>query len=164
MKLTRAVLAGIGGAIVMSLAMLILRLAGVHVSLEYLLGSTVTTSGGAEQWIVGFLIHLAVGAFAGVCYAIVFEWAVQRSGPWVGLGLGFCHGLFGGLLMSSISEMNPLEFSSRIVSPGPFLENLPLGPFIFVLLHILFGVCVGVLYGPTVQHEHLAPTAEGRQV
>jgi hypothetical protein len=164
MKLTRAVLAGIGGAIVMSLAMLILRLAGLRVGLEYLLGSTVTTRGGSEQWIIGLLIHLAIGAFAGLAYAVVFEWAVQRSGPWVGAGLGLCHGLFAGLLMSSIPAMNPLELSIRVGSPGPFLDNLPLGPFIFVLLHILFGVCVGVLYGPTVQHEHLAATAPGRQV
>jgi hypothetical protein len=39
-------------------------------------------------------------------------------------------------------------------SPGPFLQNLHFGPFLFVLLHILFGAAVGLAYGPPVQKPH----------
>jgi hypothetical protein len=115
----------------------------------------VTSRSGLEQWVVGIVLHLALGAFVGVVYAVVFEWAVQASGAAVGAGLGICHGLIAGLMMSGIAAMNPLEFDARIMAPGPFLQNLTFGPFFFVLLHIIYGACVGMAYGPTVQHEHV---------
>lgn len=156
MKLLRALFAGVFGAVVMSVAMLLLRLVGIPVSFELLLGSLVTQRSGLEQWIAGMVIHLAVGAFAGVTYAVIFEWCVQASGAAVGAGIGVCHALMAGLLMSSIPAMNPLEFDARLQAPGPFLQNLMWGPAFFVLLHCLYGACVGLAYGPTVQHEHVA--------
>jgi len=158
MKLTRALLAGAVGAIAMSLASIIVRLAGIPVNLESLLGSLLDTRSPAAQWAIGFLLHLLIGACTGIGYAVVFEWAVQRSGAMVGAGLGLCHGLMAGLLMSSIPAMNPLG-TARFTAPGPFLQNLSFGPIMFVLLHCLYGACVGLVYGPTIQHEHLYTNA-----
>jgi len=148
----------------MSVVMLVLRLAGIPVSLELLLGSLVTSHSGTELWIAGFVLHLAIGALAGIGYAVVFEWAVQQAGPIVGAGLGICHALMAGLLMSGIPAMNPLEVANRLAAPGAFLQNVHFGPFLFIVLHVLFGACVGTLYGPTVQHAHLPIPARRRRV
>jgi hypothetical protein len=153
MKIIRAVIAGVLGALVMSFAMWILRLGGVDVNLEALLGSMLVSGDRASAWMAGFLLHLAVGGVAGLVYAGVFEMAVQRSGLVLGAGLGICHGLLAGLMMSGIPAMNPLALGTQ-AAPGPFLQNLAYGPFVFLLLHGLFGAVVGLVYGPTVQHAH----------
>ena len=154
MKTLRAVLAGILGALAMSLAMFLLRSWGINVSLEALLGSMFQTSRAFDPWLAGFLMHLLVGAVAGLVYAVIFEMAIQRSGAIVGAGLGLCHGLLAGLMMSGIPAMNPLAWGTQS-APGPFLQNLHLGPIVFVLLHCLFGAVTGVVYGPPLQKPHL---------
>jgi hypothetical protein len=153
MKTVRAVFAGILGALAMSAAMFLLRLGGINVSLEALLGTLVKPAADSEVWLAGFAIHLAVGAVAGLVYAAIFEMAVQRAGPLVGGGLGLCHGLLAGLVMSGIPAMNPVSWGS-LSAPGPFLQNLHFGPFVFLLLHCLFGVVVGTAYGHPVQRPH----------
>jgi hypothetical protein len=137
----------------MSGAMFLLRLGGINVNLEALLGSLVKPAGDAELWLAGFAIHLTVGAVAALVYAAIFEMAVQRAGPLVGGGLGLCHGLLAGLVMSGIPAMNPVAWGS-LSAPGPFLQHLHFGPFLFLLLHCLFGIVVGTVYGHTVQRPH----------
>jgi hypothetical protein len=154
MKIFRALLAGILGALAMSLAMYLLRLGGINVNLEALLGTLIEPPAGLSTWTAGLAIHLVIGAVASVVYATMFEMAVQRSGPVVGAGLGLCHGLLAGLMMSGIPAMNPLALGTQS-APGPFLQNLHYGPFVFVLLHILFGAVVGTAYGPPLQKPHL---------
>jgi hypothetical protein len=131
--------------------MFLLRLAGINVNLESLLATIFNPDG--ARWVVGFGIHVMIGAVAGLVYAAVFEMAVQRSGPVVGAGLGLCHGLLAGLMMSGIPAMNPLAEEIRS-APGPFLQNLQFGPFVFVLLHVVFGAVVGMVYGAPVQKPH----------
>jgi hypothetical protein len=150
MKIIRAVLAGILGALAMSLAMFLLRLGGININLEALLGTLFAADGSA--WLQGFLLHIGIGAIAGLVYAAVFEMAVQRAGLAVGAGLGLCHGLLAGLMMSGIPAMAPLEVGMQ--APGPFLQNLHFGPILFVLLHILFGATVGLAYGHPLQKPH----------
>jgi hypothetical protein len=50
--------------------------------------------------------------------------------------------------------MNPLLPGTES-APGPFLQNLYLGPILFLLLHCLFGAVVGIAYGPPLQKPHL---------
>lgn len=154
MKTLRAVLAGVLGALAMSLAMFLLRSSGsMNVRLESLLGSLFSVPRGIDTWVAGFLVHLAIGAVAALVYAVVFETAVQRSGALVGAGLGLCHGLLAGLMMSGIPAMNPLAFGTQS-APGPFLQNIHFGPFVFLLLHCLYGAVVGLAYGPPLQKPH----------
>ena len=154
MKTLRAVLAGVLGALAMSLAMFLLRSSGINVNLESLLGTMLDVPSGIHPWVAGLLIHFAVGAVAGLAYAAVFEMAVQRSGPLVGAGLGLCHGLLAGLMMSGIPAMNPLAWSTQS-APGPFLQNLQFGPIAFLLVHGVFGAVVGLAYGPPLQKPHI---------
>ena len=153
MKIFRAVFAGILGALAMSLTMFLLRLNGINVNLEAILGSIFPPPAWLSPWAQGILIHFTVGIVAGLVYAALFEMAVQKSGPVVGAGLGLCHGLLAGLMMSGIPAMNPLTLDMS--APRPFLQGLSYGPFVFLLLHILFGAVVGTAYGSPLQKPHL---------
>jgi len=154
MKVMRGILSGIVGALAMSLAMLIMRIFGIQISLESLLGSLLPVKGLDAIWLGGFALHLLVGGVAGLVYAFVFEVAVQRSGALVGAGLGLAHGLLAGLFMSGIPAMNPPELGMER-APGAFLMNMHLGPLLFLSLHCLFGLVVGVVYGPPLQRPRM---------
>jgi len=97
MKVVTALIAGVLGALSMTVAMLFLRLFGVNVSLEALLGSIFGQSIPLPPFAAGLLLHLLVGAVVGLGYAGVFEFAIQRAGVLAGAGLGLCHGLMAGL-------------------------------------------------------------------
>jgi hypothetical protein len=150
MKYMRSIGAGIAGALAMSLAMFVMRRLGIDVSLERLLGSMLPSNDLISPWVGGFILHLMVGAVAGLVYAFVFEVAVQRSGPVIGAGMGLAHGMLAGLFMSAIPAMNPLD-PTATSAPGPFLSHMTLGPLVFLLLHCLFGAVVGTVYGPPLQ-------------
>jgi len=126
------------------------------VSLEALLGTVLAPPFGMDHWLAGFFLHLGIGGTAGLVYAAAFEMAVQRSGAAVGAGLGLCHGLLAGLMMSGIPAMNPLAFGTGS-APGPFLQHLEYGPFLFLALHCLYGTVVGVAYGPPLEKPHAYP-------
>jgi hypothetical protein len=153
MRTARAAIAGVIGAAVMSLAMAICRLMGVNANLESLIGSVFGVEG-SLAWIAGFIVHLTVGAVAAIVYAVGFEYALQRSGPLAGAAFGLAHGLLAGLFMSAIPAMNPL-ISDPQGAPGPFLNGLAWGPALFLALHVLFGLVVGVVYGPVMHKPHL---------
>lgn len=154
MKALRALLAGILGAIAMSATMFLIRQLGEDVSLEVLLGSLFGNSIALPQWLTGFILHLVIGAVVALLYAIVFE-IVESSGPLTGGGLGLAHGLMAGLFMSGINAMNPLSLGTS--APGPFLMHMKLGPVIFLLVHFIYGVTVGLAYGPPLHKPRLTP-------
>jgi hypothetical protein len=153
MRTSRAAIAGIAGALVMSLAMALARLLGVPVSLEAMLGSLFGVEG-TVAWMAGFALHLAMGAVVAIVYAVGFEYAVQRSGIAVGAALGVAHGLLAGLFMTAIPAMNPLVATSPL-APGPFFARIEYGPALFLALHALFGAVVGIVYGPVMHKPHL---------
>jgi hypothetical protein len=161
MKVLRAMFAGIGGALAMSLGMFIMRTFGLNVSLERILGSMFPPDLPLPAWWAGFLVHLLVGAVAGLVYAFIFEVAVQRSGVVMGAAIGFAHGMLAGLIMSAIPAMNPLD-PNAAGAPGAFLSNMTAGPVVFLLLHCLFGAVTGLAYGPTVQKSGVVPEGEFR--
>jgi len=154
MKVSTALVAGVLGAVAMSVAMLILRWLGVNVSLEALLGSLFGQVLPVSPFLTGLILHLAVGAVVGLGYAGIFEFAIQRAGALAGAGLGLCHGLMMGLVMSGIPAMNPLGVATHS-APGAFLQNIEFGPLLFIGLHILYGAVVGTVYHATVQKPHL---------
>ena len=154
MKTSRALFAGLVGAIAMSATMFLVRELGEDISLEVLLGSIFTGVTSLSPWLTGFILHLVVGALIGLLYAITFE-IVESSGPLTGGGLGLANGLIAGLFMSGITAMNPLSLGFS--SPGPFLTHMKLGPVIFLLVHFIYGVTVGVVYGRPLHKPQLQP-------
>jgi hypothetical protein len=139
----------------MSLAMFVMRVCGLHVSLEEVLGSLVPA---LPTFAAGFVLHVAVGISAAVVYAAMFEFALQTAGPLPGAGIGLSHGLLAGLCMSVIPAMNSLSYYDTAV-PGAFLQNVPFGPVLFMGLHVLFGAVVGTVYGRPVTCHAPAPSA-----
>jgi hypothetical protein len=154
MKYIRAIFAGIAGALAMSLAMFVMRSSGINISLEALLGSLFEPRFIVSAWFTGFLVHLLIGAIAGLVYAFIFEVAVQRSGILMGAGVGLAHGMLAGLLMSGIPAMNPLD-PTITSAPGPFFSHLSYGPLAFLFLHCLFGTVTGVAYGAPLQKPQM---------
>ena len=154
MKVVSALIAGVCGSLAMSAAMLCLRLLGVNVSLEALLGSMFANSIPGSPFLIGFLIHVTVGALVGLGYAAIFEFAIQRAGVLAGAGLGLSHGLMTGLVMSGIPAMNPLGSAGQ-AGPGVFLQNLEFGPLLFIALHVPYGAVAGAAYGHPLQSPHL---------
>jgi hypothetical protein len=154
MKVFRALLAGIAGALAMSGTMFLIRQFGINVSLEMLLGSLLEDQTGLSIWMSGFILHLAIGVVIALLYAFVFE-VLETWGPLLGGGLGLAHGLMAGLFMSAISAMNPVV--PNVHAPGAFLAHVQYGPIIFLVLHLLFGATVGLVYGPPLHKPHLLP-------
>lgn len=137
----------------MTLLMVLARLAGLNINFPNLLGSTLVAEPGMLRWLTGFALHLTIGAVAGLVYAAGFEYGLQRSGALAGAGFGIAHALMAGLFMSAIPAMNPL-IPDTLSAPGVFLDSVRFGPVVFILLHIAYGVVMGEVYGPTVQHAY----------
>jgi hypothetical protein len=154
MKLFRAMLAGVAGALAMSGTMLLIRQFGINVSLEALLGSLLKDELGLSIWMTGLMLHLFIGVVVALLYAFVFE-VLETWGPLLGGGLGLAHGLMAGLFMSAIPAMNPVVPNAQ--APGAFLAHIQYGPVIFLLLHFIFGAVVGLVYGPPLHKPHLLP-------
>jgi hypothetical protein len=154
MRTTRALLAGLIGALAMSIAMLLMRLLGFHIDLEALLGSIVVSGSYPLTWGIGFVIHLAFGALLGIFYAVAFE-AVGHAGTLMGAGLGLANGLLAGMLMTSIPAMSPIGGVAHAGEPGAFLTNVHLGPVLFLVAHVVYGSVVGIAYGRAVSKPRL---------
>jgi hypothetical protein len=152
-KTGRAFLAGVAGAVAMSVVLAAFRVLGVRVSFEDLLGSTLIRQPGVARWLAGLALHLFAGGVTALVYAAGFEYAVQRAGPWVGAGFGLANGLVAGLFMSAIPAMTPL-IPESVNSPGAFFQNLSFGPFLFLFLHVVYGAVTGTLYGTPLQRPH----------
>ena len=148
--------AGIAGALGMSLLMIIARGLGVHIDMEMLLGSMVTSTLGLGTWILGFALHLAIGAVCGWIYAFCFERLTRRAGAGVGMGYGAVHALLAGAVVAALPYVHPL-IPVTLPAPGAFLANLGDTAVIsFIALHIVFGAIVGVFYKP-ILIEHQRP-------
>jgi hypothetical protein len=154
MKTSRALLAGLIGALAMSAAMFLIRELGEDVNLEVILGSMFAGVTTLPPWLTGFILHLIVGSLMGLLYAITFE-IVESSGPLTGGGLGLANGLLAGLFMSGITAMNPLSLGFH--SPGPYLVHMKFGPVIFLLVHCIYGMVVGLVYGHPLHRPRLYP-------
>jgi hypothetical protein len=127
----RAFMAGVVGALVMSLIMIWLRAVGVPLHIEQQLAIAL----GTRIWFVGFLAHLLIGGAIGLAYAIVFEAVLQQSGVGAGVVLGAMNTIFAGFAWAVIG------------GPGRFWGGLgPEGIAALFLVHMAYGAVVGGLY------------------
>lgn len=134
----RAFVAGVIGAIAMSLLMIWLRAIGIPLHLELRLASML----GMQVWAVGFVAYLIIGGITGLIYALAFEYILNEAGIGPGLMVGACHSIFAGFIWAQLS------------GPGRFWDNFgPGGIAALFLLHFVYGAIVGALY--RTQH-HLA--------
>lgn len=131
MNATRAFVAGIIGALALSLIMIWLRAIGVPIHLELQLASVL----GTHLWIVGLIAYLIIGGITALIYALVFEYILNEAGIGAGLLVGACHTIFAGFIWA------------HLPGPGQFWDGLgPAGIAALFLLHFVFGAIVGGLY------------------
>ena len=161
MDVGAAVLGGLigGGVMIVLLYMGLLMLpAQMKMNLLLLLGTMVLPVG-AAAYVVGLTVHAMMSVFFGIVHGAVLEaLSVSSSGEglWVGLLLGFGHALIVGVSLGMLPLVHPrLQTSQRpkageelLAEPGFFGLNYPLMTVMgFFMLHGLFGIIVGVIYG-----------------
>lgn len=127
----RAFVAGVIGAVVMSLIMMWLRAVGVEINLELRLAALI----GLRIWLVGFVLYLIIGGVLALAYAVGFEWILNQAGVGAGLLLGACHTIFAGFVWSVLGGPGPFWFGLGAAGIGALFG-----------LHMLFGAIVGGLY------------------
>jgi hypothetical protein len=127
----RAFLAGIVGAVAMSLLMIWLRAIGIPLHLELRLASMI----GLHAWMPGLVASLIIGGVVGLVYALVFEYILNQAGVGAGLMVGACHAIFAGFIWA------------QLPGPGQFWDSFgPAGIASLFLLHFVYGAFVGALY------------------
>ena len=131
MNAGRAFVAGVVGAVVMSLIMIWLRAIGVPIDLELQLASVV----GSQAWIVGLIAFVIIGGITALVYALAFEYILNDAGVGAGLLVGANNSIVAGFIWA------------HLPGPGQFWDRLgPAGIASLFLLHFVFGAIVGALY------------------
>lgn len=127
----RAFVAGVVGAVVMTLLFVWFTAAGIPLPIDTRLAALL----GTRVWAVGFVAHLLVGGVLGVVYAFVFEHVVHQSGVGVGMMIGAYNTIFAGFVWAVLG------------GPGPFWDRAgAAGIFALFLSHVVYGAVVGALY------------------
>jgi hypothetical protein len=154
MKTGKAFLAGVVGAVAMSLIMAMARAMGMEVNLEMMLGTMFGASPGPGTWLFGLMMHLVISGLIALLYALGFEYVAHRAGWKIGLAFSLIHIAIGGIVMGMMPMMHPLV-PEQLSAPGAFMINHGmLGLGAFIMLHMIFGAIVGGMYGRVI---HPAP-------
>lgn len=159
MRYARAILFGVFGAGAMSVVSAVLRAATVPVRIEMLLGTMTGLPPGTQAFLVGLLLHLAIGACFGLLYGALFERVWNHGGAFVGMLTTIPHSLFIGMLVGFTPQFHPLV-PNVIPEPGPYFarEGGWVGPVAFFGLHLLYGAIVGGGYGHVVSEHEWEPS------
>lgn len=127
----RAFIAGIAGALVMTVMMIGFRAVGMPLQIESQLASLL----GTRVWAVGFATHILIGGALGIAYALCFEHVLHQSGVGAGLMVGSYNTIFAGFVWAAIG------------GPGAFWEAAgPQGVIALFLSHLAYGAVVGGIY------------------
>lgn len=131
MHVGRAFIAGVLGAVAMSLVMAGLRAAGIPLHIEAELAARL----GTQAWSVGLAAHLLLGGVLGIVYGIVFERVLHDSGVGPGVVLGAYNTVIAGFVWAAIG------------GPGHFWSGVgPQGIVALFIAHMTFGAVVGAAF------------------
>jgi len=141
-------LAGLIGGAAMTLILSIARQAGAGaLDLELKIGSLVTKDLTSKAWMIGLAIHLLMSGLIGLLYALGFEYVTRKATWLIGVGFGLVHAIIGGLLLSTMRDLNPLMRGGLVRAPGAFASNLGRSSIVwFVMAHLIYGAIVGAVY------------------
>jgi hypothetical protein len=157
MRFARAALFGLVGAGAISLVSALLRLLGLPIHIELVLGTLTGLHGGAAAFGVGLAIHLAVGTAFGILYGFLFERVWNHGGAFTGLILGLLHGALFGMFFGLTPQFHP-GMPWPIPDPGPYFANAgTLGVLAFFGMHLMYGAIVGGGYGHVASEHDWAP-------
>ncbi len=146
-----AILAGLigGGVMAAILYMGIFMLPDqMKMNLFMMLGSMMLPVG-AAAFVMGAMVHALMSVVFGLIHGAVFAAADIDSAEWAwGLLFGLVHWAGVGMALGMLPLMHPRIRSGEVDAPGFYALNFPpMTAMGFLMLHLVFGVLVGVLYG-----------------
>jgi hypothetical protein len=157
MRIGRAIVFGVVGAVAISAASAVLRVLGVPISIEMILGTLPGLAPSGAAFVLGLAIHLGIGALFGLLYGYLFERVWNHGGASTGMILSVIHAALIGMAIGLTPQFHP--FVPEVVpDPGPFFANGGmLGVLGFFLLHLVYGAIVGAGYGHVAAEREWAP-------
>ena len=148
--LVGAIVAGLIGGAAMGLLLYLgiwMAPAQMRMNLFLMLGTMVFRPG-AMAYGAGFMMHAVMSIVFGLIHAAAFvAFGLEANAAW-GLGFGAVHWLVVGMGLGMIPIMHARMRSGDIARPGFFA--LSMGAMTaagFLMLHLLYGVLVGAIYG-----------------
>lgn len=161
MKIGRAVVAGLAGAMAMTILAWIVRLTGIEFNSEMMLGTMTNRPPDGVTWTIGLMMHLILSVVIALIYAWGFEHWTHRAGAKVGTGFALIHIVFAAMAMMMIPMIHPM-IPEKMPAPGAFMMNMG-GIFValFFIEHLLYGSIVGATYGAVV-HPRESDVVVGR--
>lgn len=144
MKVARAALFGILGAVAMSVIGLLLRAAGFPLRFELILGTIAGVPEGPEAYAAGLAIHLVIGTLLGVLYGYLFERVLNHGGARTGMLVSVVQAAFVGMIVGLNTHPDV----------GIYFKHLGLlGIVCWFGLHLMYGAIVGAGYGHVVSER-----------
>jgi len=150
MNLSRAIIAGLAGCVVV---LLVTWIAGyvldADTDLAALSAATLFARSDGVAWLAGLIVQVLVGVIAAIVYAAIFEWVTRRAGLVIGLAIAVPHAVVAGLAVGFLPGERLI--AAGIMPPGAFYEYRGAWCMAaFVVAHLLFGCIVGTVYGRTL--------------
>jgi hypothetical protein len=137
-------------------------------SFEIYLGSLILGPHSGNSWIIGFLISLVLGGIFGIFYAYCFEFVFKHANARLGIWVGVWHAIAAAVAFFPFFGVIH-EFLRTDLYPDFGFFGLALGPQTSLLLlagHLMFGLCMGTLYGPVgadrIRARYFEPGRSGR--
>ncbi len=139
MSILGAVVAGLVGTAVMSIAMALAPRMGLP-PMDFA-GMLANLLGVPRLRALGFALHLLIGVGWAFAYAVLWSAGVGSPDVTVGLLFGIGHWLIAGALVGLLSYVRP-------GMPGFYFRNLggSVGFFGGLMVHIMYGLTVGLIY------------------
>ncbi|HEY8073438.1 MAG TPA: hypothetical protein VIF62_05000 [Labilithrix sp.] len=161
MRVGRALLFGVVGAIGISIVSALLRTIGLNIDFELILGTLTGIPPGPEAFAAGLGIHLVLGCAFGVLYGWLFERVWDHGGAATGVILGMVHAAFLGMFFGLTPQFHPYVAAHLVPDPGPYFVHAGgaagIGVVAWFSLHIVFGAIVGAGYGHVAAEREWAP-------
>ncbi len=146
-----AILAGLIGGAVMAVILymgIIMLPQQMKMNLFMMLG-TMMLPAGVAAFAMGAMIHAGMSIVFGLIHGAVFAAAdIDSAEAAWGLLFGLGHWAVVGMALGMLPLMHPRIRSGEIDAPGFYaLSYPPMTAMGFLMLHLVFGVIVGALYG-----------------
>ncbi len=146
-----AILAGLIGGVAMAVILymgIMMMPQQMKMNLFMMLGSMMLPVG-AAAFVMGAMMHIGMSVVFGLIHGAVFATAdISSSEAAWGLLFGLVHWAIVGMGLGMLPMMHPRIASGEVAAPGFYaLRYPPMTAMGFLMLHLLFGLIVGVLYG-----------------
>ena len=114
----------------------------------FLLLGTMMVKDRPMAFVMGAMIHGVMSIVFGLLHVAFFQaFDLETSLAAWGILFGFVHWMISGMGLGMMRTMHPLVRSGELDNPGAFAMNYPVMTATgFFMLHILFGILVGVFY------------------